>query len=585
VVLADGTRAEYPLPAVATAGFVLKVTQTKDFVYVGVQRQTTAGSAVPSESVTVMAHVRGTVAYAATGQLTGNEGYGARIPRAKFPTGVAHFTLFDGQGTAQCERLAFINSQPSLQVRITPDKATYAPREKVNLTVAVTDAAGQPVAAQLSLAVTNALATGLSDAPETTILTHLLLTSDLRGYVENPGYYFDSNTPEKAQALDNLMLTQGWRRFVWKEILSDKTPSRPFALERTQSIGGEVVRLNAKAAGVSQLTIFQTGAKRGMALVNTDSDGSFVVGGFEGKDTARVVVQARKEKGGSNLLIKLHPRWPDITALTWPLPAESQPAVAAYLQQSKKQQAAERQYRADTTKTIILKGVTVAGRKPTPRPDARRIYSQADAVLRVDDIPGSSSYFNVLQLLQGRVAGVQVSGTSPNLQVQIRGPSSIMGSSSPLFLLDGIPVDAQTIGSIPVSDVETLEVLKGPSAAIYGSRAAGGVIAVFTKRGNDNYDYSKKPSPGIVVAMLPAYYQAREFYAPRYESAARPTQQRPDYRSTTLYWAPTLRTDATGQTQVSFYCSDDASTFRVAVEGLSNGGIPGVGTGEFKVGN
>ncbi|MBC6606144.1 TonB-dependent receptor plug domain-containing protein [Hymenobacter sp. BT188] len=583
VVLPGGARAEYPLPAVAASGFVLKVTQTKEFVYVGVQRQTAAGNA-PAENVTLLAHVRGNVAYAANGQLTGSEGYAARIPKAKFPTGVAHFTLFDGQGVAQGERLAFIDAQPGLQVRITPDKATYAPREKVNLTVAVTDGAGQPVATQLSLAVTNALATGTNEAPQTTILTHLLLTSDLQGYVENPGYYFQNKNPETDQALDHLMLTQGWRRFVWKEILTDKKPPRPFALEQTLSVGGQVVRPNEKAAGVSQLTIFQAGG-RGMTIANTDTDGSFVVGGFQGKDTARVVVQARKERGGSNLLIKLNPRWPEVTALTWPLPAEPQPAVTAYLQQSQKQQKAERQYRADTAKTIMLKGVTVAGRKPAPRPDARRIYGQADVVLRTDDIPGSSSFFSVLQLLQGRVAGVQVSGSAPNFQVQIRGGTSISGSNSPLFVLDGIPVDIDAVNTIPVTDVETVEILKGPSAAIYGSRGAGGVIAIFTKRGNSNYDYSKTPAPGIATAMLPAYYQAREFYAPRYETAARPAQQRPDYRSTTLYWAPTLRTDATGQAQVSFYCSDDASTFRVAVEGLSNAGTPGVGTGEFRVGN
>jgi hypothetical protein len=390
-VLPDGTRTEYALPTVAPAGFVMKVTQTKDFVFVGVQRQAGAAPAA-AENVTLVVHVRGTVAYAAKGQLTGNEGYAARIAKAKFPAGVAHFTLFDGQGAPQCERLAFVDSQPGLQVRITPDKASYAPREKVNLTVAVTDGAGQPVAAQLSMAVTNSQATGAAETTETTILTHLLLTSDLRGYVENPGYYFQNKTLETAQHLDNLMLTQGWRRFVWQELLNDKMPPRPFALEQTLSIGGKVVRPNEKPAGVSQLTIFQSGPSRGMTVANTDADGTFVVGGFEGKDTARVVVQANTAKGGRNLLIQLNPRWPAITALSWPLPPQPQPAVAAYLEQSKKQLVAQRQYRADTTKSILLKGVTVEGRKTPPPTDARRLYSRADAVLKPDAIPAAAPF-------------------------------------------------------------------------------------------------------------------------------------------------------------------------------------------------
>jgi len=570
VTLANGTQSEYALPAASETGFVMKVTQSSEHVYLGVQ-----GKAAGTGEIALVAHVRGYTAYAAKGQVTANQGIALRIAKSKFPTGIAHFTLFDGQGNARCERLSFVDAQPSLQVKITPDKAVYAPREKVNLNVAITDATGKPVAAQLSLAVTSTQQ--LTSAANTgNIRTHLLLTSDLQGYVEEPGYYFKDNQPETLQALDNLLLTQGWRRFVWKEVLDAKISPRPFALEQTLSVGGVVLR-GDKPAPNSQLTIFKSKPTRETIAATTDADGSFVVGGFNGRDSANVVVQAKTSKGNRNLLIKLQPRWPDIPPLSFPMPPSNPPEVADYLQRSKKQQAVEQQFRPDSTKTIMLRGVTVKGSKaPELKPDPRRLHSRADAVIKPDDIPGSSSYSSVLQALQGRVAGLTVTGAPPNMQVQIR------GSGSPTFILDGILVDADAINSIPPIIVESIEVLKGPSAAIYGGQGLGGVIAVYTKRGNPNYDYAKEAAPGVVSVAIPAYYQAREFYVPRYESpSTRPVQ--PDFRSATLYWAPRLTTDAAGRGQLSFYCSEAVGSFGIAVEGLSATGTPGTGTSGFTV--
>jgi TonB-dependent SusC/RagA subfamily outer membrane receptor len=172
-------------------------------------------------------------------------------------------------------------------------------------------------------------------------------------------------------------------------------------------------------------------------------------------------------------------------------------------------------------------------------------------------------------------------GSGMDMDTQIRGATSINGSNSPLYLLDGMPVDAAAINSIPAADVETIEVLKGGQAAIYGSQAAGGVIAVYTKRGNVNYDYSKEPAPGTVTLRLPGYYRAREFYAPRYDT---PKQApRPDPRRTTLYWNPRVRTGADGQAQLTFFTSDESGTFRMVAEGLTASGQPSMGAAEIKV--
>ena len=126
----------------------------------------------------LLGQVRGTVAYVGRGQVADTEAFATRIPKNKFPTGIVQFTLFDGEGAPLAERLAFVQNDPALHVTLVPDRSSYGKRQPVRVRVAVADAAGQPVAARLSLAVTDA---GAVVADAETIASHLLLTSDLAG--------------------------------------------------------------------------------------------------------------------------------------------------------------------------------------------------------------------------------------------------------------------------------------------------------------------------------------------------------------------------------------------------------------------
>ncbi|OUJ75750.1 carboxypeptidase-like regulatory domain-containing protein [Hymenobacter crusticola] len=574
VKLPDGTVAIYPLPIAQPEGLSLSVAEIGDFLNVTIRRKTLAGTA-PPDNITLLGHVRGIISYAGRGQIDDTRAFTARVPKNKFPTGIAHFTLFNGQNVAQCERLVFVRNEPSLQVKITPSKASYAPREKVNLDVEVHDAAGQPVAAQFSLAVNSAQAL-VANPDAHNILSDLLLTSDLQGFVENPAYYFQQNVPDAKMALDNLLLTQGWRRFVWKQLLANTFDPSPFPLERTLTVSGQVLNDGKRPIANSDVALILSRPDRGFANATTDPDGRFLFTGFSGSDTTQALVQAKGTKGNRSPVVRLAGSLAPLPKTPLPRLISPQPEIAEYLQTSKKQQAAERRFRMDTSKTIMLGNVTVRGKKAPPA-DPRKIYSQADATIKLSDLPGASSYINILQVLQGRVAGLTITGSGFDMRAQIR------GQGSPQFLVDGVPVDDSYINSISPTDVESVEVLKGASAAIFGGRGAGGVIAIYTKRGNPSYDYSKDPtSPRLAYIKRPGFYRAREFYVPQYDGSTKaPT--RPDFRSTTLYWNPRVNTDASGIAHLSFYCSDASGTFQVAGEGLSFTGTPGLGISSFSV--
>ncbi len=138
----------------------------------------------------------------------------------KLPTGVYQFSLFDAGGTLYATRMLFINNGVSTAgVSVTTNKKAYAPFEEVKLRLQVEEEGNH----YLSLAVRDAAdyGTGYTDD----LRTYMLLSSELRGYIEHPEYYFEAADEERHKALDQLMLVQGWSRYDWQR-MSGNTPSR-----------------------------------------------------------------------------------------------------------------------------------------------------------------------------------------------------------------------------------------------------------------------------------------------------------------------------------------------------------------------
>jgi hypothetical protein len=579
VTLPDGHQAEYPLPASQPIGYTLHVSETTDDFVVTLRQRLAAGAA-PAGPALLLAHVRGKVAFAAQAPVGGSAPVVARLPKAKFRPGLAHITLFDEQGTAQCERLVLVPSAAAAHLALVPDKLTYAPHEAVRLRLAATDAAGQPVTGAFSVAVA---ASGLATVASPTIVSHLLLSSDLAGAVEDPGYYFqEPRTPEITQALNDLLLTQGWRRFVWKELLAGQLPERRFALEQGLGVNGQVFTAANEPAAARQVTYLQTNPRR-EAQFKTDATGHFSFHGLDGLDTTLVMLRAQPAKGEKELAIRL----------LAPPPGEVQPpdalllatssnsaTLADYAGRSQQQRALAGRQQSTTKNSILLDKVNVRGQRvAAPADGATRTYSSSNAaVIQVASQIQQGDTRNMFQYLQGRVAGVAVSGN----HISIRQAASIQNQSTggfkpvePLYLIDGTPVSAEIFATYPLTEVQTIDIMNQNAGAIFGMQAYGGVIAAYSRQGGTTAGVASPEElaaarPGMHAVKVPGYYRAREFYAPRYEAAS----ALPDPRYTTLYWVPEVQTDATGQAQLSFFTSDAGGTFQVIAEGLSTLGTP-----------
>lgn len=553
------------LPKFEASGFGMIVdnvsnkTDVKVFIY---NRDIPVGT-----DLMILVHTRGIVGLAAKIK-TRQTGAFFSFPRKELQEGISVVTLFNANGHPVAERIIFVDHKNRLNIDVKPNKPYFTKRERSVLEVSVTDTAGKPVETSLSLAVTDAnqdvfRPNGMN------VISSLLLSSDLEGYVEDPGYYFDPANDDSPVKLDILMMTQGWRRFKWEEILKDSLTKPQWYVEGGFSIEGQVTRLNSKLPGKVNLTIMMTGrdSTQGFGTTQTSEQGLFNIFNLDIRDTTKVFIQATNQKGNRNLKIKVTPlTTPVATVISVPYNPVVFDAdqLEEFLRRAKEYQNFIKQARARGER--VLKEVLVTAKRRKEE-DSRKIYGNPDATFKVSDmiIGGAQT---VLDLIQGRVAGVVVSGSGMNATVSIR------GSGEAAFLLDGMPVDIETALAVSVQDIETVDVLKGASAAIFGGRGAGGVISILTKRGNEHYDYSKEPAPGVLVYNLPGYSKEREFYAPAYNRMTPDDALRPDFRAT-VFWSANVRTGKDGKARVAYFNSDAAGKINVKVEGLTSTGTPG----------
>ena len=170
--------------------------------------------------------------------LPSGEGSGVGLTVDALPTGVNEVTLFDSDGRIWADRLFFVNHHDHDSLLITSDieaTRTLSPYEQTAVKVQLPSVT-EPTTFSLSIHDTNTDEPTYNDG---NLMTDLLLSSDLRGFVARPAYYFEANDDLHRRHLDLLMMVQGWRKYKWEE-LADTTRQMRYQPETTMTIEGAV---------------------------------------------------------------------------------------------------------------------------------------------------------------------------------------------------------------------------------------------------------------------------------------------------------------------------------------------------------
>ncbi|MEJ5994907.1 carboxypeptidase-like regulatory domain-containing protein [Pedobacter sp. Du54] len=550
VTLADGQARAFKLPDVKENGYALGLTATSEAINVKIA---TTPALIGNKEVLVIAQANGVVC--ASFPFTPiKEVTITPIKLENFPTGIVQFTAFDAEGKPLSERLIFVNHNDALDINVNTNSVALT-KGKTEMKLATLNSNKKPVEASFSVSITDLKQIAQNEDDETTILSNLLLTSDLKGFVEQPNYYFSKVDENKIRQLDNLLLTQGWRRFVWEDIMAEKEPEISFRPEITLEVSGKITGANDIDLPKANVTLISTTPGFFLKLDTvSDARGNFVFDRLEVPDSVNFMLKSVYGKGqNKDIKLTLNQR-PKVTPYKT---IRKTVDLAPYLEITKKSFQELGKFKGEG---IALNTVTITKQREMKSP--LNVPNSANASGSVDYLITRKmlEVENNVMMVFHRAPGIRVAGDG--IVVDTR-KNKVMR-----LIVDGTEIDQSAqpyfLKSINPKDLEGIEILTSSyNTSVLGG---GGTIYVTTKRGagaiSSATNTAKITNAGFSVR--------KEFYVPNYDDP-KTNNQLQDLRST-VYWNPKITTDEKGLASFSFFNAGTPGKYQVTIEGLDTFG-------------
>ena len=532
------------------------------------------------------------------------------LDKTQIPSGILHFTLFDRKQRPVCERLVFNhNTKEQVVINIDLPKNEFKVKELVEGKIRGM-ANEKATKGDMTITVYNrdVFTQGTSGI---NIKNYLLLQSDLKGRINNINQYFEKDDAKSRTLLDYVMLTHGWRRFNWLDVLEEKPTPIIYPTEESLSFAGKIMKNNKNATPIKGDVFLNILDIKNFTSTNltTEEDGLFYFKGFDLPDSTEILIQGNihnakkkgKQKeglegrvGNKNVqfeLLNLHEiDFNDSIGLkAIPYNKAAQKIFATEVNRIRKVDTIYHPEWTIDLETVTVKAQRIAEERKKEEntrklfKDRGLFYSPNSQKIYSDDLTaGGAIYLDVYEVIRNQVGGAQVITTAPGVkEVLLRGQSSITNPTYASIELNGTIVTPETAASIVPSDIALIDVKRGLSgSSVYGEAGNGGVITIITK---DPANLVRNVYvPGLLNIQHPGYHKARTFYNPDYTQPGW-DKTKPDFR-TALYWNST---SSLGKkpTPIQFYTGDKFSEFLIFVEGITEDGIPFVGKQSFRVVN
>lgn len=546
------------MPTINEKGYVMTLADSRPD-----KLQITVNSNVVSSdgSVYLFAHTRQVVKIAQRAPVVNNTATFI-IDKSVLNEGISQLTIFDGDKHPVGERLYFKRPAKNLLIEASSDQQNYGNRKKVNISLAAKDQLGKLLNANLSVSVYHLDAYQTLEQGD--IASYFWLSSDLRGHIESPEYYLKNNTAEAAEAADNLMLTQGWRRFQWNEVLKNKPALFGFLPEYNgHMVTGKIINTTTNEPALDVITYFSVPGKRvQLFTAKSDSLGHIL---FNTKDLygpEEIVVQADSHRDTTYHIDIQNPFSEQFSKL--PLPP--------FELTSDMQRPLERQNIAMQVQNIY------AGSKTRqfyePHVDSTGFYGKPDKVYRLDDY---TRFTTMEEVLREYIREVNVFHPHKTFQIRVIDDKGFL-DSDPLVLLDGIPIfDMNKVMAIDPLKIKRLDVIK--DRYFWGPSDAEGILSYASYKSDLA---GVEIDPHAVVMDYEGMQLQRVFYSPVYDTDAQVASHMPDFRNL-LYWGPTIKTNISGESQVTFYTSDEEGKYVVVIQGITADGESGSQSFTFDV--
>lgn len=536
------------LPQISPEGYVVRITDQNDKWDASVQNPDNSST----KTVYLVVHNHHDIESATKG-TSSNGIVHFNIEKSKLSDGVNYVTLFDDQQRPLCERLLFKRPDRKLAITANTDAGMYGKRAKVDLNISTKD-----VAADLSVSVYKLDSLQKNDAMH--IAGYLWLKADLKGRIESPDYYIDNNNDEANQALDNLLLTQGWTQFDWANILAGKRPRFKFMPEYSGHIvTGTLVnsQTNQPARDIfTYLTV--AGPQNQLYVTKSDSAGRLL---FNTRDFygPREIIMQNKWQQDSIYHINITSPFSDQNI------SEGLPAFT--LNPEIRNDIVRRSLDMQVQNIFFAKQIKQFNESAA---DSSMFYGKPDYTYLLDDY---TRFTNTEEVVHEYVRLVVITHDRGKRSFDIIHDKSTM-LHQPLVILDNKPIfDIDKAYDLDPLKIKRLDVVT--SNYVYGPAVFNGILHFTSYYGSSA---TTELDPRAMVFDYDGLQLDRKFYSPVYDSDQQRSSTIPDFRNV-LYWNPNAGTDQKGERKLSFYTGDKPGRYVGVIEGISPNG--NVGTQQF----
>jgi hypothetical protein len=526
------------LPAINAQGYVMKITDN------GAQLDVTVRGA--DGEIFLFAHTRQAVKVVKSIYVNGGIANFA-INKNKLGDGISSITVFNSAKQPVCERLYFKRPTQQLLIDASADQQQYALRKKVNISVSAKDQTGKPVLVNMSMAVYRV--DSLQGIDHSNIFDYLWLSSDLRGNIESPDYYFKDINAETDEAADNLMLTQGWRRFEWNQVLANKPPAFNFLPEYNGHIVTAKImntQTNAPAGGI--VTYMGVPGKRVQVYASlSDSSGHLLYSTKDFYGPGEIVAQTNTMIDTTYRIDILSP-FSEQYSKTSPPKFEFSNGMQNALQAHSLGVQVLNIYSANNIKRFY-----------DPVIDSSAFYGKPYKTYKLDDF---TRFTTMEEDLREYVSEDNIVKSKGRFHIKVLNDRGFL-DGDPLVIVDGVPVfDINKIFTIDPLKVRKLEVIR--ERFFYGPSEEEGIFSFTTYKGDLG---GVELDPKAVVIDYEGLQLHRQFYSPVYDTEAQSSSRIPDFRNL-LYWSPNIN----AQNKVSFYTSDQPGKYVGVIQGITGNG-------------
>ena len=456
------------------------------------------------------------------------------LEKSQLSPGIFHLTLFDPNNLPVAERVFAINLNADPINAALKRDSIYQVNSAAKLKFEVIGSDERDINGSFSASVTKE--NGIYYSLDGNIENYLLLSSDLTGTIENPSHYFN-NSQNAHQDLDLLMMTQGWKRFTWNEVLSDSLKKVAYQAEKNGiTLRGHLVDFynrSKRREGIIALSSFASAKLQ----INTTPDGSFRIPSINFVDSKDIVLKGerfvnKKGKTRDDVFISIRnmgrpaiPKYPALADLS----TTSEEVTSPF---------------ADTTGFTLLEEVVVSGIKDVknlkdPFAKARNLYSNPSVRIIADSVIANRvGVKNVSGYFLG-LPGVAIIGSGPSTKVRLQGLGGqkrltpTEQNTTPLFMIDGVPTNEATFFSLNPYDIYYIDILKGTKASVYGTRGSNGVFFAYLRPAEQAKTTAR---PGSVLYQFPGYHRAEQF---TFTDIMQKNLAK-DPLGVTVYWEPSL---------------------------------------------